>query len=352
MTSRGFPLLQAPNRWARTAAAKSMSFWKSLTISWILAWWVALGGGSPGAEEAFAPWMFHPLRGGTRLQMRNCRWTIDYTREPRPHWVHLEFSAELEHRGSQPLTEQFLVVSPDEGLKVSWEGRSIAQDRLVAELPKNAYSRLKGLSRVAVFQLILLGNEKGRLNISGYHRVEFISTSCHRWQLLPPVMKAWGSLGGGRLELNLSPELKLLSDGWSGAGTAYHRLWNPREGLPLEIRAEAPLGAGNWTVLRVPPLRRALFWAVGAVALAVLASSLAPRFALLFWALTCLGLWLAPRWDLALGRWNHYADARLYEQWLGVFLRGVAPVLAGVACWLGTLGKKSGGRPRQGEERW
>lgn len=325
-----------------------MSFWKRPRISWILVCCVAFAlGRSPGAEETFAPWLFHPVQGGASLCLRHPQWRIDYGREPRPHWVHIDFSAELEHRGSRPLTEQFLVVCADEGLKVSWEGRSIAQQRLVSELPRTLKSRLKGMARVAIFQLILLGNEKGKLNISGYHRVEFLSKSTHRWQLLPPVMRAWEEVGDGGFELRLSPELRLLSPGWKGDSGLYRRSWDHRDGLPLEVRVEAPTRAAGWTVLQVPPLRLALIWGTLLTALAVLGSFLVPRLAWFFWVLTCAGLWGAPRWLPALSAWNYYADARLYEQWLATWSRGVVPALAAVACWLASRRAPSRQQPHR-----
>ena len=319
-----------------------MSFWKHPTISWIFWLWVALRLGGPlGAEEVFAPWLLHPVQGATSLRLLAPHWRIDYGLEPRPHWVHVEFSAELEHRGDRPLSEKFLVVSADEGLTVSWEGRNVVQQRLVTELPRTLNSPLKGMGRVALFQLILLGNEKGRLKLSGYHRVEFLSKSSHRWQLLPPVRRAWDEVGDGTLELRLCPELRLLSEGWSGGPRLFRRTWDHRQGLPIEVRAQAELFPAGWTVLQVPPLRLALGMGVLLTALAVMGAALVPRAAVLFWVLACLALWLAPRWVPGLRAWNYYADARLYERWLGLWNTVVVPGWAAVACWVAARGVKA-----------
>lgn len=291
------------------------------------------------AEEGPAPWMLQPLRPPSRLAIRDLSLRVDYPERGTPGNVRVEAQAELSNEYASACDEQFLILNGDAASRVSWKGKELKQDRLVMQIPDSPGQEM---TRVSIFHLILLPQEKGVLKFSGLHRLDFGAPNRHRLRLIFPLRRAWHHVGESEVQVALAPELDLLSRDFQpvrGQPGTFRRHFGAYS-KALELSVEAKLTGPSWlgAVGVIPALRRA--WLLGGVAalLAVTFAGLSQRRWWLAVPLSLLLNWGMLRQDDTVQQWTYFEDARAYKraldlQWylvpLWAFLGGLGVAVLG-----------------------
>ncbi|MFN8612043.1 MAG: hypothetical protein U0931_31140 [Vulcanimicrobiota bacterium] len=267
------------------------------------------------AEEVPAPWMLQPLRPPSRLVISNLSIFLDYQQRATPGTVQLEAEADLANETGLAVDEQFLVINGDAGSQVTWEGKSLNQDRLVTEIPNTPG---KAMTRVSLFHLIVLPNERGHLKFRGLHRLEFATGARHQLRILFPLRRAWHGIGDSLVSLRLAPELKLLSKDFKPVAgrpdtfTRHFGAYSKSLNLELEAKVDGPEWSG--ALGTVPALRRAWLWGGLAALLGVTLASFSRRR---WWLAIPLSLLLnlgLRRADGTVNQWTYYEDAPRYKR--------------------------------------
>lgn len=266
------------------------------------------------AEEGPAPWMLQPLRPPSRLAIRSLSLHVDYRERVTPGQVHLEAQADLANEDPTASDEQFMILNGDAASRVTWKGKELQQERLVMQIPDSPGQQM---TRVSIFHLILLPQEKGQLKFTGLHKLDFRSANQHNLRLIFPLRRAWHHVGESDVQVALAPELKLLSRDFRQAGQApifqrHFGAYSKALDLSVEARAGGPHWAGALGV--IPALRRAWLWGGLAALLAVTLAAMGRRT---WWLAVPISLLLnlgLRHQDDTVRQWTYYEDAADYKR--------------------------------------
>lgn len=292
------------------------------------------------AEEGPAPWMLQPLRPPSRLAIRNLSLRVDYQERATPGTVRLQAQADLANEDATACDEQFMILNGDAASRVTWKGKELQQERLVMQIPDSPGQQM---TRVSIFHLILLPQEKGQLKFTGLHKLDFRSANLHHLRLIFPLRRAWHHLGESDVQVALAPELKLLSRDFqpvAGQPATFQRHFGAYS-KALELSVEARAGGPEWSGALgvIPALRRAWLWGGLAALLAVTLVMINRR---LWWLAIPLSLLLnmgLRQQDDTVRQWTYYEDAAEYKraldlQWylvpLWAFLGGLGVTVLGL----------------------
>lgn len=258
------------------------------------------------AEEAAAPWLLHPLEPPSRLAISDLLLHLDYRQRLHPGFVSLHCQADLRNTASIATDEQLMLVCSDQASQVRWNGKEVAQDRLVMPMPGASNGEM---TRVSVFHLILLAGERGHLQFDAQQRLDFLSHSRHRVRLILPVHRSWQQVGDIALKIDLAPELRLIQGERYTIknGTAERRVSGYVKSTEIQVEAD---WSGPNTLLAVPALRRAWLWGGLAALVGVSLAALGRGGWLLSVPVAMLLNYELRSLDPVLQQWTYYEGSR------------------------------------------
>ncbi len=229
--------------------------------------------------------------------------------------MRLQAQADLANQDSTAHDEQFMILNGDAASHVTWKGKELQQERLVMQIPDSPGHEM---TRVSIFRLILLPQEKGQLKFTGLHKLDFRSANLHHLRLIFPLRRAWQHLGECDVQVALAPELKLLSRDFqpvAGQPATFQRHFGAYS-KALELSVEARAGGSRWAGALgvIPALRHAWLWGVVAALLAVTLVGSSRRFWWLAVPLSLLLNWGMRNQDDTVRQWTYYEDAAEYKR--------------------------------------